>query len=55
MSKIRIKRGTTAPVNGTLDNGELGFDTTDKRVYIGTGLTVSDEPLIVTTKVVRLI
>ena len=32
---IQIKRGAGKPSNGTLANGELGFDTTNKYLYIG--------------------
>lgn len=38
---IKIKRGAGKPANGVLKAGELGFDTTNKDLYIGTGDTDS--------------
>jgi len=56
MSKIKIKRGTTQPTDGTdLEEAELGYDTVDKRVYVGTGSGPSDAPLPISVKIVRLI
>ena len=34
-TKIQIKRGSTPPSNGTLSEGELGFDTNTNVLYIG--------------------
>ena len=34
-NKILIKRGTTAPAAGKLSNGEPGWDSTNKKLYIG--------------------
>lgn len=36
-NKIQIKRGSGAPASGVLDVGELGWDTTNKRLYVGNG------------------
>lgn len=36
-NKIQIKRGSGAPASGILDVGELGWDTTNKRLYVGNG------------------
>lgn len=38
---IKIKRGAGKPANGVLKAGELGFDTTNKNLYIGTDDTDS--------------
>ena len=38
---IKIKRGAGKPANGVLKAGELGFDTTNKDLYIGTDDTDS--------------
>lgn len=35
--KIKTKTGTSAPASGVLDVGELGFDTTNKKLYVGNG------------------
>ena len=35
-NRIKIKRGPGIPANGTLRAGELGFDTTNRELYIGT-------------------
>ena len=32
---VKIKRGAGKPANGVLKEGELGFDTTNKGLYIG--------------------
>ena len=32
---IKIKRGAGKPANGVLKEGELGFDTTNKDLYVG--------------------
>lgn len=32
---IKIKRGAGKPASGALKEGELGFDTTNKDLYIG--------------------
>lgn len=34
---IKIKKGITAPVSGTLEVAELGFDTKNKKLYVGMG------------------
>lgn len=34
-NKIQLKRGSTAPGTGILDQGEPGYDLTNKRLYIG--------------------
>ena len=36
---IKIKRGAGKPADGVLKEGELGFDTTNKNLYIGSGNT----------------
>ena len=36
-NKIQIKRGAGAPASGLLDVGELGWDTTNKKLYVGNG------------------
>lgn len=36
-NKIQLKRGSTAPGTGILDQGEPGYDLTNKRLYIGNG------------------
>lgn len=35
--KFQIKRGNQAPSSGSLDIGEFGYDSTNKKVYIGNG------------------
>ena len=35
--KIQIKQGSGAPAKGVLDVGELGWDITNKKLYIGNG------------------
>lgn len=40
-NKIQIKRGVGAPANGKLGNGELGWDTLNKKLYVGTGDSTS--------------
>lgn len=35
INKIQIKRGSGAPGPGVLDVGELGWDTTNKKLYVG--------------------
>lgn len=52
MSKLKIKRGTTSP-GTTLEQGEPGFDTTEKTLYIGNG--VGSAPTVVTVKIIRLV
>jgi hypothetical protein len=37
MNKIQIKRGAGAPSPGVLDVGELGWDKTNKKLYVGNG------------------
>lgn len=39
-NKIQLKRGPGAPSKGLLDVGEPGYDSTNKRLYIGNGLDV---------------
>lgn len=34
-NKIIIKNGSGAPANGKLDTAELGFDKTNKALYVG--------------------
>lgn len=34
-NKIILKHGAGAPADGVLDEAELGFDTTEKKLYIG--------------------
>ena len=36
--KIQIKQGSGAPAKGVLDVGELGWDITNKKLYVGNGL-----------------
>ena len=38
-NKIQIKRGANAPGTGILDIGELGWDITNQRLYVGNGPT----------------
>ena len=40
-NKIQIKRGAGAPVPGVLTNGELGWDTVGKLLYIGDGSAIT--------------
>lgn len=52
MAKIKVKRGPTPP--GTvLEQGEPGYDTAEKTLYIGNG--VGQEPTKVTVKIIRLV
>ena len=44
-NKILIKQGSGAPAKGVLDVGELGWDITNKKLYIGNGTGV-DSTLI---------
>ena len=37
INKIQIKRGAGAPASGILDIGELGWDTANKKLYVGNG------------------
>ena len=39
-NKIQLKRGSGAPSKGLLDVGEPGYDSKNKRLYIGNGLEV---------------
>jgi hypothetical protein len=34
---FKVKTGTTTPASGTLAIGEMGFDTTAKKFYLGNG------------------
>ena len=36
-NKIQIKRGSETPATGILDVGELGWDSTNKKLYVGNG------------------
>ena len=36
-NKIQIKRGSGTPATGILDVGELGWDSTNKKLYVGNG------------------
>lgn len=40
-NKIQIKRGAGAPAPSILTNGELGWDITGKRLYIGDGSAIT--------------
>lgn len=40
-NKIQIKRGAGAPAPGILANGELGWNTTGKLLYIGDGSSIT--------------
>lgn len=57
MSVIKIKRGTSAP--GTvLNDGELGYDTTNHILYVGNGVGNAATPVAMSgnlPQVVRLI
>ena len=44
-NKIQFKRGEGAPAVGALDVGEPGFDLTNKKLYIGTGIT--ETPILI--------
>ena len=44
-NKIQLKRGKGAPAVGALDVGEPGFDLTNKKLYIGTGIT--ETPILI--------
>jgi hypothetical protein len=45
-TKIQIRRGTTTQRQAiTLDSGELGFDQTQKQLYIGDGTTAGGIPV----------
>lgn len=37
-NKIQIRRGSGAPAMGVLDVGELGWDITNKKLYVGNGI-----------------
>jgi hypothetical protein len=37
-NKIQLKRGPGAPSKGLLDVGEPGYDSKNKRLYIGNGV-----------------
>ena len=44
-NKIQFKRGEGAPAVGVLDVGEPGFDLTNKKLYIGTG--IAESPILI--------
>ena len=44
-NKIQLKRGKGAPAAGVLDVGEPGFDLTNKKLYIGTG--IAESPILI--------
>ena len=44
--KIKVKTGSMAPPNGTLDTGELGFDSVNKKLYVGTGTGTNAATLV---------
>jgi hypothetical protein len=44
--KIKVKTGSVAPPNGTLDTGELGFDSVNKKLYVGTGTGTNAATLV---------
>lgn len=45
INKIQIKRGAGAPSPGILDIGEIGWDTTNKKLYVGNGTSANATPL----------
>jgi hypothetical protein len=50
--KLKIKRGASTPAVGTLDLGELGFNTTDKILYVGNGSGNAATPFLPASGVV---
>jgi hypothetical protein len=44
--KIKVKTGSMAPPNGTLDTSELGFDNVNKKLYVGTGTGTNAATLV---------
>ena len=50
--KLKIKRGLTTPAVGTLDSGELGFNTTDSILYVGNGSGNAATPFLPASSVV---
>ena len=43
INKIQVKRGAGKPNNDVLDSGELGYDTINKKLYVG-NITTDGNP-----------